>query len=78
MAILTVVIITYVRRGLFFSERKNTVPGILHNSQQRRAIKPGPADLLKTISIGFIADGLIFKGLIGLFVTGYSDIALEE
>jgi len=29
--------------------------------------KPGYADLLKTISIGFIADGLIFKGLIGPF-----------
>ena len=25
---------------------------------------PGPADLLKTISIGLIAGGLIFKGLI--------------
>ena len=39
-----------------------------------------PADLLKTISIGFIADGLIFKGLIGPFrlVTGYSAIASEE
>jgi hypothetical protein len=42
--------------------------------------KPGPVDLLKTISMGFIADGLIFKGLTGHFrlVTGYSAIALEE
>jgi hypothetical protein len=37
-------------------------------------------DPLKTISIGLIADGLIFKGLIGPFrlVTGYSAIAPEE
>ena len=27
--------------------------------------KPGHADLLKTISMGLIADGLIFKDLIG-------------
>ena len=45
-----------------------------------RRYKPGPADLLKTISIGFIADGLIFKDLIGPFrlITNYSAIALEE
>jgi hypothetical protein len=42
--------------------------------------KPGPADLLKTISMGLIADGLIFKGLTGPFrlVTGYSAIAPGE
>jgi hypothetical protein len=38
------------------------------------------ADPLKTISMGLIADGLIFKGLIGPFriVTGYSAIAPEK
>jgi len=30
--------------------------------------KVGHADLLKTISIGLIAGGLIFKGLIGPFL----------
>ena len=37
------------------------------------------ADLLKTISIGFIAGGLIFKGLIGSFrlITGYSAMGLR-
>jgi len=41
--------------------------------------KSGSADLLKTISIGLIADGLIFKGLIGPFrlITGYSAITSE-
>ena len=33
-------------------------------SSASRRYKSGPADLLKTISIGFIAGGLIFKGLI--------------
>jgi len=45
-----------------------------------RRYKSGHADPLKTISMGFIADGLIFKGLICpfLIVNGYSAIALEE
>ncbi len=48
--------------------------------QQASDKNPVTADPLKTISIGIIADGLIFKGLTGPFrlVTGYSAIALEE
>jgi len=43
-----------------------------------RAGPPVTAVLLKTISIGFVACGLIFKGLIDSFrlVTGYSAIDL--
>ena len=43
-----------------------------------KAGPPAPADLLKTISMGFIAGGLIFKGLIESFlvITGYSAITL--
>ena len=36
--------------------------------------KSGHADLLKAISIGLIAGGLIFKGLIGLFRLIIQDI----
>jgi hypothetical protein len=57
----------YAQRPIFFATRG-----------KGGRYKPGPADFLKTISIGFIAGGLIFKGLIGLFVTGYSAITLEE
>ena len=64
----------------FYQSIVNEVPSLLHNSWQRRATKHGPADLLKTISIGLIAGGLIFKGLIGpfLLVIGYSAITSGE
>jgi hypothetical protein len=64
--------------GSFFQSERIQFPVSCITRGKGGRYEPGPADLLKTISIGFIADGLVFKGLIGLFVTGYSDIALEE
>jgi hypothetical protein len=48
--------------------------------QQAADTKPVTADPLKTISMGSIADGHIFKDLTGPFriATGYSAIAPEE
>jgi hypothetical protein len=50
------------------------------NPQQAGDKNPVTTDPLKTISMGSIDDGLIFKGLIGPFrlITGYSAIAPEE
>ncbi len=73
--------------GVFFHRRKYylQVTGIRRLLPQTVSStgglqKLGPADLLKTISMGLIADGLIFKGLIGpfLLVIGYSAITSGE
>ena len=55
-------------RGPFFQSERNDVQGTGINRLPSQAAsstdgrqKPGHGDLLKTISIGFIADGLIFR-----------------
>jgi len=67
------------RDSFFRDERIQRTAFYITRSKGGR-YKTGQADLLKTISIGFVADGLIFKGLTGplRIVTGYSAIALEE
>ncbi len=66
--------------SLFFRGERIQCPVFCITRSKGGRYKPGPADLLKTISIGFIACGLIFKGLIGpsRSITGYSAMALEE
>ena len=54
-------------RSLFFQSERNDLQGTGVRMSSGGRHKSGHADLLKTISIGFVAGGLIFKGLIGLF-----------
>ena len=67
-------------RAPFFRGERIRCPVFCITRSKGGRYKPGPADLLKTISIGFIAGGLIFKDLISPFrlITGYSAIVLEE
>ena len=75
------------RQGsLFFQSERNDLQGTGVRMLSPQAAystggrhKSGSADLLKTISIGFAAGGLIFNGLIGPFrlITGYSAITSE-
>ena len=73
----------YVRQGglSFFQSERNDLQGTSVRMSSPQAAsstgglqKPGHADLLKTISIGFIAGGLIFKGLISPFRLMIRDI----
>ncbi len=54
------------RVSLFQSER-NDLQGISIRMSSGGLQRSSHADLLKTISMGFIAYGLIFKGLMGSF-----------
>jgi hypothetical protein len=65
---------------LFFKAKKYSARYLAQIVAKTGDINPVTTDPLKTISIGLIADGHIFKDLIGpnRLVTGYSAIAPEE
>ena len=59
----------HVRQGAlsFFQSERNDLQGTGVRMSSGGRHKSGHGDLLETISIGFIAGGLIFKGLISPF-----------
>ena len=61
-------------RSLFFQSERNDLQGTGVRMSSGGRHKSGHGDLPKTISIGFIAGGLIFKGLIDPFRLIIQDI----